>query len=226
MKFILNDKGFALITSLMFTVLALVISMSLLYMVTSGIKSSSSSKQYQTVLAAAYGGTEIVSKDLISAAFSFKNMTGLSYVNSMKNTYMAGLDQPNVSNCLRVKISLPRSQWGACSDSIINPKSGTDISFNLRAASGSPYTVYTKIVDTMERKFQVYQSYTGSRKLITITKAGNTSESSDSDLNLDGTTPPGGMTVPHYPYIYRIEVQGERSQNAAEKSNLTVLYAY
>lgn len=228
MKHIDNNNGIALVTSLMFTMLALVISMSLLYMVTSGIKTSGATKQYRTALEAAYGGTDIVAKDLISAAFSFKNLSGTTFTNAMTGSsgYMANLQQKYVSNCLRKKISLPRSQWGACADTILNPKSATDISFDLHGSGGSPFTVYSKIVDTMERKFLVIQSYSGARVSQTVTMAGNTDTSGVTKLEFASTTDGGGVTVPHYPYVYRIEVQGERRQNPSQKSNLSIMYAY
>jgi hypothetical protein len=225
MKYLKNNDGIALVTSLMFTALALVMCMSLLYMITSGIKTSSAIKQYRTALDAAYGGTDILTKDLLAAAFSFRNLSGTAYKNQMKTTYMANLNQANISDCLRTKLTKPRSQWGGCADSTLSPKFGTDISFDLHAASGSPFTVYAKVVDTMDRKFQVLESYSSSQKTLTVMRAGNTDESSTS-LEYGSTTDGSGVTVPHYPYLYRIEVQGERRQNATQKSNLTVMYAY
>jgi hypothetical protein len=225
MRYLDNKDGIALVTSLMFTVMALVMCMSLLYMITSGIKTSGAVKQYRTALDAAYGGTDIVAKDLIAAAFSFRNLSGATYTNQMKNTYMANLLQPNVSNCLKIKLTKPRSQWGSCADATSSPKTNTDISFDLHASSGSPFTVYSKIVDTMERKFQVLQSYSGAKGVSTVTMAGNTDLTTTS-IEFGSTTDGSGVSVPHYPYVYRIEVQGERRQNSSEKSNLSVLYAY
>jgi len=73
----------------------------------------------------------------------------------------------------------------------------------------------------MERKFLVLDGST--QKTIVI--AGN-SDVSSFVLEGGGTTEPGAVTVPHYPYVYRLEVQGEREQNATEKANLSVMYAY
>lgn len=220
-----NNKGIALITSLMFTTICLVISMYLLYIVTAGVKTSGTMKKYRTALDVAYGGADIVSKDLLVAGFVFKTYSGTSYIDQIKTTYMTNLGSPVVSSCLRTKLTKPRSQWGSCADTTENAKTGTDISFDLNATGGTPFTVYSKIVDTMERKFAVLEDVAGVKTSKTVTIAGNTDESSTS-LDFGSTTEGGGVTVPHYPYIYRVEVQGERKVNPNEKSKLSVLYAY
>jgi hypothetical protein len=227
MRFIGNEKGIALVTSLMFTMLALVMTMALLYIVTTGIKTSGALKRYKTVSEAAYGGTEIVVKDLIAASFGFNDYLaanpGTTFRSYMKDTYMVNLSNPDVSDCMQIKLTTPRSQWGSCSASF-NLHDAPDVTFNLNAASNSPYTVYSKIVDTMERKFLTYD--TTSKVSTTVTIAGNSDTSSVGALEGGSTTEGAGVTVPHYPYMYRIEVQGERSANALEKSNISVLYAY
>ena len=225
MKLLRDSKGVALVTSLMFTVICLVISMYLLYMVTAGIKASGSMKKYRTALDAAYGGADIMAKDLLVAGFAFKSYSGASYVDQMKTGYMNNLGSPFVSTCLRTKLTKPRSQWGACADSIESAKFNPDISFDLNATSPSPFTVYSKIVDTMQRRFLVLEDVAGTKTAKTISMAGNTDESG-TDLDYGSTTDAGGVTVPHYPYIYRVEVQGERKVNPNEKSKLSVVYAY
>jgi hypothetical protein len=55
--------------------------------------------------------------------------------------------------------------------------------------------------------------------------AGN-SDTTNFSLEGGSTTDGSGVTVPHYPYMYRIEIQAERSQNPAEKSKISVQYAY
>lgn len=235
MKILHNENGIALITALMFTVLSLVITMSLLYMVTAGIRSSGSMKRYKTTTEAAYGGTDIVVKDLISASFAFRDVSSASinfakYMTDSSSGYMQKLNAPNVSACLRAKLTSPKNQWStACSNSTLNAKEAADISFNLNAASGTPFTVYSKIVDTMERKFTVLESYSSpsgmAKRSKTVSLAGN-SDTSSTALESGSTTDGSGVTVPHYPYMYRIEIQAERQQNATEKAKISVQYAY
>ncbi|MDD2733492.1 MAG: hypothetical protein PHF56_06090 [Desulfuromonadaceae bacterium] len=238
MRVLHNENGIALITALMFTALSLVITMSLLYMVTAGIRSSGAMKRYRTTTEAAYGGTDIVVKDLIAASFAFHDYSVAnpgtsfsSYMTGNANGYMKNLNAPNISACLRAKLTSPKSKWSvACSNASLNAKEASDITFNLNAASGTPFAVYSKIVDTMERKFIVMESYSAAsgglgKRSKTITVAGN-SDTSSMALESGSTTDGSGVTVPHYPYMYRIEVQAERQQNATEKAKMSVQYAY
>lgn len=228
MKILHNEKGIALITSLMFTLLSLVITMALLYMVSTSIRTAGAVKRYRTSTEAAYGGTEIMVKDLITASFAYRDYSaanpgkGFSYY--MKNSYMSRLSSPNISDsCFRVKMTTPKSKWpAACSDiSTSNIKNTYDVTFNLNAASGTPFAVYSKIIDTMERKFQIYRNHT----TMTVTMAGN-SDTTTFALEGGSTTDGAGVSVPHYPYMYRIEIQAERQQNPTEKSKISVQYAY
>lgn len=230
MKILHNEKGVALITSLMFTVISLVMTMALLYMITASVRTSGAIKRYRTTTEAGYGGTDIMVKDLVSATFAFHNYSithpGTQYKYYMENIHMANMNSPNVNACLRSKVLLPKSLWPvSCLDPSLIAKNGYDVSFNLRAASdinpASGYVVYSKIVDTMERKFQVYRNNSS----INVRMAGN-SDTSSTSLEGASTTDGSGVAVPHYPYIYRIEIQAERQQNPSEKSRITVQYAY
>ncbi|MEI6214380.1 MAG: hypothetical protein WCP10_09770 [Desulfuromonadales bacterium] len=237
MRALRNENGIALITALMFTVLSLVITMTLLYMVDAGTRTSGAVKRYRTVTEAAYGGADIVVKDLMTAGFAFHNYSIMnpgtsfnSYMTGSTNGYMRNLNSPTVSSCLRAKLTQPKSQWAAaCSNVTLNAKESPDVTFNLNAASGTPLAVYSKIVDTMERKFTVLEAYSSTggwaKRSKTVRVAGN-SDTSTSALESGSTTDGSGVTVPHYPYMYRIEIQAERQQNATEKSKLSVQYAY
>jgi hypothetical protein len=230
MRILHNEKGIALITSLMFTVLSLVMTMALLSMITAGMKSSGAMKRYKTTNEAAYGGMDIILKDLITANFGHKDETASGYLASM-NGYLGNLVDNNsltLSTCLQEKLKFPKSQWSASckTDVSLNAKSAFDVSFNLNATplpgqTAQPYTVYSKIVDTMDRKFVVFRNHSS----ITITQAGN-SDTSTFALEGGSTTDGAGVSVPHYPYMYRIEIQAERAQNALEKSKISIQYAY
>jgi len=232
MKLLHNENGVALITSLMFTAITLVITMALLYMATSSIRTSGMIKRYRTTTEAGYAATDIVVKDLIAASFAFHNLSSAS---NPYSTYMtgrfatAGNYSPTFSNCLRAKLTTPKSQWAAACSSTLDAKSGTDVSFVLNSNTGSPFSVYSKIVDTMERKFTVLEAYSAStgwtKRSKTITQAGN-SDTSATSLEGGSTTEGAGVTVPHYPYMYRIEIQAERQTNATEKAKISVQYAY
>jgi hypothetical protein len=226
MKLFRNEKGMALVTSLMFTMLALVISMALLYMVTSGARTSGAYKRYKTALDATYGGTELFTKELIGKALEFSNYSsGSNTFNAYVTSEMGSLANKSVSNCFHVRLNQPRRLWGACAAVSSNLP---DASFQLNAASGSPYRVFANIVDTSDWKIVSFPS-TGVS--VTTTIAGN----SDFTGGGGGT---GGLSKggsgyyqpptksPHYPYIYKIDIQGERQDNPAEKANVSVLYAF
>jgi hypothetical protein len=87
---------------------------------------------------------------------------------------------------------------------------GTNISDMTFRLSGSPgasdYIVYAKIVDTV---------------------AGNT-DTSGLDLIVEGgsTGNNPGVQTQKNPYLFRVELLGERISNPDERSRLSVLYAY
>ena len=79
------------------------------------------------------------------------------------------------------------------------------MTMDLQATTGSPFTVYTKIVDTVP---------------------GN-SDISGLQLEGSGVAESSSLLRPQQiPYIYRIEIQGERKDNPTAQANLEVLYAY
>jgi len=228
MKFLINDKGFALITSLMFTVLALVISMSLLYMVTSGIKVSASMKRYKTVMDATYGGTEVITKDLLAKALSYSSDTPGSFADYV--TGQMGSLNPTFSSCFQERLETSKKYWStACATVTGNPKSSPDVSFSLTPATGSSYTVYSKIVDTSEWRFVSFSSPAGggTPKMLNKVITGNSDRPGGVVYSSKGgTVTQKKPEIPHYPYMYKIEIQGERQQNSNEKSNISVQYAY
>lgn len=229
MKLIKNEDGFALITSLMFTMLSLVIATSLLYLITSGIKTSSAMKNYRSTTEAAYGGVDIMIKDIISSnLLNASNMLPAAFTTQMTN-YVAGLDSASVAAvCLQEKLTKPNSQWSAsCSNTTLSANEAShDIKFRLNASSGAPFNVYAKIVDTMEYVYEDYDPATGQR--IVIKSAGNTDLST---TQLEGagvltTRGGGGGSNPSQPFMYRIEIQAERPAPATEKSIISVQYVY
>jgi hypothetical protein len=231
MNFLKNNDGIALITSLMFTALALVISMALLYMVTSGIKTSGALKRYRTALDATYGGTELVTKEIINRALAFSNYSSGS--NSF-STYLVNelgtLNNPTFSDCFHMRLTTPRRLWSAaCAAGNSNPTNSPDVSFLLNSTTGSSYRIYSKIVDTSEWKIT---SFPGTGVQVTNSLAGNSDPTGGGGSGV-GTLEQGGTgrsssgpELPHYPYIYKIEIQGQRQNSPMEKASVSVLYAY
>jgi hypothetical protein len=196
---LLNNKGIALVTALMFTLVTLVIILGIMYTITNNTKASAANKAYRNVTEATYGGVAITATDVIPRLFqNISTGTLRSEYSSMNMLF-------STPGCLHTKLSSPVSAWGTCS-STPNPKTGYDIKFNLGGASNQTYTVYSKIIDTTPG---VPYPPAGDQLL----GGGVTESSSGTSANLDH-------------YVYRIEVQGENTVNSAQKSNLSVLYEY
>ncbi|MDU0458129.1 MAG: pilus assembly protein PilX [Geobacteraceae bacterium] len=208
MKLLDSNKGMALITALMLTLIGLTMILSLLYIVSQNISASGAQKRYESSLEAAHGGVDILSREIIPRLFkgdSVADITG-NY-NTMLSTYMS---IPS-SLCLNDKLTKKRSEWTNCStDSAdIDAKKSFDVSLTL------------KNVDLAQPGFTVYSK-------ITDTAPGNTDNSGIDYLeNGASVTAAGtGANPKHIPYMYRIEVQGESESNAKERAKLSVLYAY
>ena len=217
MKWLRNQDGVALVTALMLTLISLGIVMALLYMITQGTKFSGLNKRYKTAIEASYGGTEIFTKDIFP--FIMRNYSSPTMITDVQTAF-GGTAVTNVlatQNCLQDKLTKPTTQWRAGCSSTPNPVQSPDISFSLAAVSGNPFVVYSKIVDTVR---------------------GNT-DIGGLQLEGSGVAESSSVLTPQtFPYIYRLEVQGERLTNSAAKTdpsaraaptaqtNIEVLYAY
>jgi hypothetical protein len=202
MKPLANQQGIALITALMLTLISLSIVMALFYLIGRGVEISASQKRYRTALEAAYGGNEVVLKDVIPLIFQ-----GYSSANIHDQFAALGMQFPSGTTCLQRKLTLPTSEWTTFCSQTLNAKSSPDMIFTLQAttATAAPFTVFTKIVDTVN---------------------GN-SDTSGLQLEGAGVAEASSVITPqHYPFIYRLEVQAERSVQATEQANLSILYAY
>jgi hypothetical protein len=205
-----NEDGIALVTSLMMTLISLAIIMSILYLITSSIQNTGANKRYKSAMEAAYGGTELVVKDLFPMIMRDYASSNLSYdIAHYSADSNATLTLSSTQQCLQAKLTMNTAGWKKiCTDpnsSTTNPTSQPDILIQLPATNGAQFTVYSKIVDTV---------------------AGNT-DTSGLQLEGSGVAESSAVITPqHFPYVYRLEVQGQRSVNPAEKSNISVLYAY
>lgn len=202
MKFLHNQEGIALVTSLMLTMISLVIAMALMTMLISSIQVSGANKRYKTVLQSAYGATDLVTKDILASVFS-----GYSTSTSLQGFYAGKIDSLVVSSCINQKITADASQWSAaCKTTSFSAKDNPDLTFKLQATTSSPYQVYAKVVDTFKGNTD-----------------GNYNSNLREALNVTETVTETGKTIPN---SYRVEIQAERSSNPDEKASLSVLYAY
>jgi hypothetical protein len=204
----LNNKGIALITALMFTLITLAIVLGVFSLVSQGIKSSASSKTYKNVTEAAYGGANVTMFDILPTLFPLAMggtvPTGLfaNLTNSIGFAY-------NNPSCLTDKMTKSTAAWASTCDAGLNPKANPDFTFKLGGVSNQSFKVYTKIVDTIPGV-----AYPTSTSGATLLGGGVTESSAGTTTNLSH-------------YVYRIEVAGERDvANPSEKSKVSVLYEY
>jgi len=219
-KFLTNEKGIALVTSLMLTLLTLTISMVMLYMVLQSTRMSGAQKRYKNSVDAAVGGADILTMDALPYLLGFAVapdgtalITRLNNIMTLKDISSLGVVTGATSGvtdaCLQAKLT--SKVWGAAcgtASASIDPKASPDITFTLQSQvpgfnAQSGFKVYTKIVSTTP----------GSTDM--------------SGRNLDGQattgSPPGDVGAP---YLYRIEVSSEKVTNPSERANLSLLYAY
>lgn len=210
MKFLTNEKGIALVTSLMLTLLTLTISMVMLYMVLQSTRMSGAHKRYKNSLDAAVGGADIVAMDALPYLLGFAVSPDGTPLITRLNASMFLAATAGVSDaCLQAKLT--SKVWGAAcgtASSSIDAKSTPDFTFTLQSQVPglnvpSGFRVYTKIISTTP----------GSTDM--------------SGRNLEGQattgSPPGDVGAP---YLYRIEVSSEKVSNPSERANLSLLYAY
>ena len=198
-----NNRGFALVTALMMTLISLTIVMALLYIVTQGIQVSGQNKKYHTALDASYGGTEILVKDVLPLIMQNYSSSGLT--EAMNTAFGGVVELSDNQNCFRKKLTTATSNWPAGCSNTPNPKSSPDITMTLKSNTRNPFVVFSKIVDTIP---------------------GN-SDTSGFQLEGSGVAESSSLLTPQsFPYIYRLEVQGERQTGASAQANIEVLYAY
>jgi hypothetical protein len=200
-----GEKGAALVTALMLTMLSLVIAMALLSTVIGGARTSASQKRYRTALAATYGGVELATQEIIPDLLQSSPPSASSLADTFAKVQ---LQIPQYS-CLQQKLSKPTAVWrGTCSDSA-DPTVAPDLLLELHGQSQeASFSVVAKVVDSVP---------------------GNTDKSGNNQLDLGlGTSARDEVVHPqHVPGIYNLSVQGGREGGAQnEKARLSVLYAY
>lgn len=204
MKILKNEKGVALVTSLLLTLISLGMVMALLQLVLMQTKISGAHKRYKNSLEAAHGGVQLLAKEILPMMFS-----DVPDPKATLTSQFAAIELDTSSNdCLMQKFQSPSESWTACGDDSksLDAKKSWDMTFKLPGTSGTGYRVYAKIVDT---------------------RVGN---SDTSGINLDsgaGVTGVGSnVLVQHVPGIYRVEAEGESTTNSKERAELTVFYSY
>jgi hypothetical protein len=200
-----NEKGIALVTALLLTLIGLAIILAAIYFVTQGTKMSGLQKRYATALEASHGGLEIITQNIIPKTIGGTNLSSLA-ITGVLNAAVA-------DTCFSAKLTQPASNWypptGTCNiaSNNLNPLNSPDIQLTLNGVVNSAnLLVSVKIVDT---------------------EPGNTDTSGISLLGSGVVGAQSGIITPqHIPYLYRVEVEGQRQTNPDEKASLSAVYAY
>ncbi len=216
MKYLSSQKGAALVVVLAMVVISTAVLSVVLHFIHRGTQVSGLEQKYETAKDASYGALEVFAKEIIPAAIGIAQVTpATSITASIANFKMiAGenvVEKGTTSDaCFADKLLKKMADWAAVCSRSTDPKTSPDITFTLqgRGAGFQPFKVYTKIVDTV---------------------TGNSDTSGTQTLySADAVAASGSgiIATQHIPYMYSMEVQGERKDNPVERANLEVLYAY
>ena len=223
MKYLNNDKGFALITALMTTMLSLAFVLGILSVVTRGIQATGSRKVYRNAVEASYGAANVTMYEIIpqlayvilEAANPTEAITDTMTTSLKSNFDHIKLQFVSNSACLNQKLLNDSSgtNWSLCPNAprsvkTKDIKNGPDIKFKLPGTSGASYTVYSKIVDTIPGTTYMARLPEGPLEGGGVVDSGAG----------------GGSWGKHF--VYRIEVIGEKADNPSEQGNLSIQYEY
>lgn len=202
---LLKKRGMAYVTVAAIIVISAIIITSVYYFLFKGTQVSGLQKKYQTAKEASYGALDVTTKEIIPATIGGTSLS--SVIAGYTAITTATINQLSTDACFTAKLTSESSSWPSGCDSTIDAKTSPDIRFTLSGVPpASPYNVYVKIVDTV-----VGNSNTSGVVLEGMGTAEATS---------------GMITSQHFPYIYRLEIQGEKQTNPSERSILSVLYGY
>jgi hypothetical protein len=130
MKILRNEKGFALAFVLILAVIALVMTLGMLFMVSRGSYVSGQQKRYRTAVEASRGGAEAILEVIAT-----RGTTSVPYTNLF------------LDNSLATKLDNRTNAWGGL-DNTIMIDSGNSATYDMRIDLGT-YRVYMKVVDTV-----------------------------------------------------------------------------
>ncbi len=211
MRALSDKKGVALVMVLMIMAISAAMVAVVLFFIQKGTEISAIEKKYATAKEASLGGVEIFTKEVIPLAIVTASTTPASSLTAALANFTtitsATVTAVATNACFSDKLLKSTANWASTCSSTSDPKTSPDVRFTLSGVSPAvPFDVYTKITDTVKGN-----TNTGG----VVLEGGGTAETG------------GGMiSMQHFPYMYHMEVQGERQLNPNERSNFEVLYAY
>jgi hypothetical protein len=201
-----SEEGIALAINLMLAAVMLVVMVGLIYLITSGTKGSGMQKRYRTAQEAAVAGADITTMYIGWRGTQVGDLTITPTINDPIGCTGTNLSGTGFTGWA-AKLNTPSSNWssGCNSQTAINPNdtNSYDIKFTLGGSPYPVYTVYTKIVNTIE---------------------GNTG--GDEGLLGKGVVSSGEIQVMQKSFFYTIEADAESPANPAERAKMQILYQY
>ena len=181
-----------------------------LYFLQKGTETSGLEQKYETAKDASVGAIDVFVKDIVPTAIGIASVTPASSLTNavakFSSITSATVSASATDACFSDKLLKSTASWASSCSTGTDPKTSPDVTFTLQGTNGQPFRIYTKIVDTV---------------------SGN-SNTSGIMLEGSGSAEPqsGIVAIQHFPYMYSMEVQGERQQNLSERANFEILYAF
>ena len=201
-----NQDGVALMMTLMVSAIAISVMASLMYIMVSGTRISGLNKRFTTALEAGRGGQAVMLEYI-----GTRGRPDADFMNAIS------FDSSGTSDtCLDDKLNKATANWaldGTC-DSRLTIDTTDDQTYDFKFDLDA-YTIYTKIVNTIEGN----------------TGGGKTSEqwvtTGVVTAGGGGAGGSGSIEVVPVPYLYTIELDARKGTRAdAEKAKLSILYQY
>ena len=208
-----TERGVVLVMVIVLSAVALLIMTTLIYMITTGTQVSGLQKRYKTALEAGVGGSDV-----------FYQLIALRGETADTNAFTANLNSFSLNSvvttggaCTGVlsgatytgwaaKLITPSTSWVNCDRSIhIDPNTPTSYDMKIELGATTKYSVYAKIVATIE---------------------GNTG--GDNSLQNKGVVSAntGEVAVMPISYDYAIETVSENSTRIDERAKLSIVYQF
>lgn len=212
-----SEKGLALVTVLILSLITLAIISTLVYMVIQGTRSSGFYKRYETAREASIGGAElggdlVLNRGQLSIPLlpMWSSSTGGSFLScdcGDPDNPNDNRDSNNVRTCMCDKMCDATADWPVACSISLDPTDTPDLEFDI-AGVNTNYRVSVKIVDTIRGNSDVS---VGGEQL-----GGCGVVCSSSSV----------INAPPMPYLLRVEVNSVDTINPLERARLSALYAY
>ncbi len=213
MRHLSGQKGAALVVVMAMVVISTAVFAVVLNFIQRGTETSSLEQKYETAKDASFGALDVFAKEVIPTAIAAARVDPTTSLSQTLGKFYAITSAQVAAGttdvCFSDKLLKSTADWTAGCSSTTDPKTLPDMTFTLQGANNQPFVVYMKIVDTVPGNSDTSGTPTALYSPDPVASSGT---------GLMATTP--------IPYLYSMEVQGERQQNPQERARLEVLYAY